>query len=324
MELFSTSPLANVVPAYLYEQYSDDESLQAFIGALNSVSQGYLDWFNDTHLALYTSDYISGQLLDFTANNIFGIPRPTISTLSKTTKGAINSSAINTKAINRIVQIQSGTAQLSTDDIYKRVMTWVLYNGDGKQTSILWFKRRISRFLYGINGTDVSVDELNMVSIIPTMYETVSGINVNPVNAFAINSFHTEPAKQIFLTIIVPSTSIWQILKSLLEQGILSMPYQVSFLVVPMSYPYPSPGVAYFVSAPYILYMSDALSALLAINPQAPTILAMSSGLYSLLKINPQSPYIINMSAGLAAAITSGALLDSYGFPFILDSSLLG
>ena len=41
-----------------------------------------------------------------------------------------------------------------TDDVFKRILTWHFYKGDGKNFSVRWLKRRIWRFLQGANGTD--------------------------------------------------------------------------------------------------------------------------------------------------------------------------
>ncbi len=35
IESFSQQPLADILPAYLYEEYSTDEDLQAFVSAQN-------------------------------------------------------------------------------------------------------------------------------------------------------------------------------------------------------------------------------------------------------------------------------------------------
>ena len=50
IESFNTQPLPNVIPAYVYDQYSDDENVQGFFEVLNAMAQGYLDWFNQTPL----------------------------------------------------------------------------------------------------------------------------------------------------------------------------------------------------------------------------------------------------------------------------------
>jgi hypothetical protein len=65
IESFATLPLQQVIPSYLFLEYSDDQDLQAFVASFNSLAQGYLDWFRNTPLGLYTSPNITGPLLDW-------------------------------------------------------------------------------------------------------------------------------------------------------------------------------------------------------------------------------------------------------------------
>lgn len=157
IESFSTQPLQTIIPSYLYKEYQDDPSLQAFVDSFNGLSQGYLDWFNQTPLGLYTSPFISGPLLDWIGNGVYGIPRPVLSTQSSTNIAGFDSAAFNKVAFNGFIRTSSGTAELANDDIYKRAMTWNLYRGDGQMFTIGWLKNRVSRFINGVNGTDYPV-----------------------------------------------------------------------------------------------------------------------------------------------------------------------
>lgn len=194
-ESFQTTPLAKVAPSYLYFQFSDDDDLQAFVSSYNQLTQGYIDWFNNTPLGFYVSGNISGLLLDWVAQGIYGIKRPIIITTPSTTssKGGYDSNPYNTTPYNGFSFTSTASvSQIANDDIYKRVMTWILYRGDGQQMSIPWMKRRVARFLYGSNGSDVSVDYLQYVSIndIPGQKLGLSptgGINGVFVNRMAVN-----------------------------------------------------------------------------------------------------------------------------------------
>src|SRR5579875_2210831 len=139
-----TSPTTTtqILGSYLYAQYADDDDLQAFVASYNAIAQGYLDWFNDTPLAIYISASISGALLDWIGQGIYGIPRPVLGVFSSYSVGALNSFVLNTIPIDGALQYSSGSASPVNDDIYKRVLTWFLYRGDGKQMSIDWIKRR--------------------------------------------------------------------------------------------------------------------------------------------------------------------------------------
>jgi hypothetical protein len=208
IESFSTLPLQKCVPSYLYLQYSDDQDLQAFVASFNSLSQGYLDWFNGTPLGLYTSPNIYGPLLDWIGNGIYGIPRPVLSTQTSSLIAGYNSAPYNTVPYNGATYTSSGSATLASDDIYKRAMTWDMYRGDGQMFTIGWLKNRVNRFLNGANGADYPV--LNDPPSI-----TVSG------NVFTITSFQD---------------SVFTSLQELLANNALSVPFQYTFNFVNINF----------------------------------------------------------------------------------------
>lgn len=156
-ETFST-PYSAIIPARPYGQYATDENVQAFFTSLNVVQQGILTWFANTPLAVYTSDAISGPLLDWTLTGIYGIARPILTTTVTISTGPLGTNVMGTHALGTLVITQSGTSVTVTDDIYKRVATWILYRGDGLQFTFPWLLRRVERFLGGVNGSDVPID----------------------------------------------------------------------------------------------------------------------------------------------------------------------
>jgi hypothetical protein len=156
-ESFSTLPLQSQIYSYAYQQFADDENVQAFFAAYNTLAQSYLDWFNQTPLALYTSSSISGPLLDWVGQGLFGLERPVLSTLSSTVLAGYGTLPYGTDPYGTLSYSASGTATIASDDIYKRVLTWHTYKGDGLQFNLQWLKNRIARFLNGINGTDYPV-----------------------------------------------------------------------------------------------------------------------------------------------------------------------
>lgn len=157
IESFQQLPLQQIIPSYLYQEYANDETLQAFVTAQNGLTQGYLDWFNTIPLGVYASTVITGGLLDWIGAGIYNITRPVLSTSNANIIAGYNSTAYNTQAYDTGTKISGGTALIASDDIYKRVMTWNLYRGDGMVFTIGWLKNRIARFLYGANGTDYDV-----------------------------------------------------------------------------------------------------------------------------------------------------------------------
>lgn len=159
-------PLQTPIPSYLYTQYQDDENLQAFIAAYNNLTQGYLNWMNATPLGVYTSPAISGPLLDWVGNGIYGIERPIFSTLSTTfVSDAVNMLPTNTIATDGSLTTESGTAITATDDYYKRTLTWCTYIGDGRVFNFPNLRKRVARFLYGVNGTDITLSQAQNVAL---------------------------------------------------------------------------------------------------------------------------------------------------------------
>lgn len=146
--------LTLIIPAYLYEQYYDDANLQAFITSYNSMAQNYLDWFNGINLPIYTGPLISGALLDWVAQGLYGISRPTLALVKSRSVGPYNTYTLDSLAFNASRTTGTATVFNATDDIFKRIITWSFYKADGKIFSVKWLKRRIMRFLAGVNGTD--------------------------------------------------------------------------------------------------------------------------------------------------------------------------
>ncbi len=177
------------IPSYLYTQYNDDDNLQGFISAYNGMAQTYVDWFVNAGLPVYT--LLSGALLDWVANGLYGIYRPTLGTPGTGGIGPINTMLINTTVINSSATGTAGSFYLASDDIFQRIMTWHLYKADGKMFTLSWLKRRVYRFLFGTNGTDVSVAYTGQISIsIVTYTVTINLSAVTGVPTAILQAFH--------------------------------------------------------------------------------------------------------------------------------------
>jgi hypothetical protein len=200
----ATLPMQGIIPSYAYQQYSDDENILAFVAAYNALANGYLAWFNATALGVYTSPAIAGPLLDWTATGIYGIARPTLSSSTASSTGALNSHALDMLVLNGFYKTTSGTAVIAPDDIYKRVLTWHLFRNDGQIPSIPWLRKRVNRFIYGYGGSDASIDTLGNISL------TLSGST---------------------LTITVPSGVVGTFFQQAVNNGILALPFQLSYTV---------------------------------------------------------------------------------------------
>jgi len=203
IESFDLAPLQQVIPSYLYQQYADDPDLQAFVASFNALSQGYLDWFNGTPLGLYTSPAITGPLLDWIGQGVYGIKRPVLSSQTSIRLAGYNSAPYNTRAYNTMNYSASGSSSLANDDIYKRVLTWHTYRGDGQVFSLQWLKNRINRFLNGTNGSDY------------TVLESPPSIQVSGLT-FSISA---------------PQTPIFTNLQQLIANGNLALPFMYTFVI---------------------------------------------------------------------------------------------
>lgn len=235
-ESFSQQPLAQIIPSYCYFQFADDTSVQAFISSYNAITQSYLSWFINTPLSVYTSPSISGPLLDWTAQSIYGYARPFLITgavYGKVTGGyGFAAMGISAYGVRR-GKITPGTAISVSDDVYKRALTWQNYLGDGKQMSVQWLKRRIARFLYGANGSDVPINNLQNISIATTSIVLSGGFYGSRGYfgdvAFGMKNVYATTKKQI--SIILPNTPLSATLDLLIDGGFLAIPFQANLQI---------------------------------------------------------------------------------------------
>src|SRR6185312_11493013 len=135
----------------------------AFVDEFNAMAQIIVDWFNEVGLPVYTG--LSGALLDWIAQGVYGISRPALVSGLTLNVGALNTWTPNTIVVNGLEKIGPQTYYVTTDDIFKRIITWHFYKGDGKHFNVSWLKRRIMRFLFGVDGTDTNNPDHRQVSV---------------------------------------------------------------------------------------------------------------------------------------------------------------
>lgn len=157
--------LVKTIPSYLYQQYNDDDSLQAFVMAFNSLAQSYVDMFNSLNLPIYTQASINGALLDWVAAGIYGLVRPALSSGRNTNIGPFNTYTFNKMVLNKIKHVVPANAVVTNDDVFKRILTWLFLKSDGKVFNIRWLKRRVGRFLAGANGSNPNIDQTYRISV---------------------------------------------------------------------------------------------------------------------------------------------------------------
>jgi hypothetical protein len=188
------------IKSYLYQQYQNDLDLQAFVDSYNELTQGYMDWCNTINLPIYTG--LSGNLLDWIGAGLYGLPRPVVGSST----GAVYGIAIYG------VEVYGAGASSSapvSDDIYKRILTWKTYRGDGYTMSIPWLKARIKRFLVGVNGTCPDLDGTAEISV-----------SISPLKEITIAIHYPEDLASVTL------------FRNCLASGVLDMPWQYTFTAV--------------------------------------------------------------------------------------------
>lgn len=230
--------LTQTIPSYLYQEYNDDEDLQAFVDAYNDMAQTYVTWFATVQLPVYTGQPIAGPLLDWVAAGLYGMYRPNITSGISSYEGPLNTFVFNVLEFNQQLTVIPPTSQPATDDVFKRIMTWVLYLGDGKQFNVRWLKRRIARFLNGYDGTDVGTDDTDRISVTFGLNNQVnitieSGRNTiqssSVMNGFALN---TTPFNDIVTTHTpYPPLPMADTFKEAMDANLLPVPFQFSYIV---------------------------------------------------------------------------------------------
>jgi hypothetical protein len=231
--------LTQTIPSYLYVEYNDDEDLQAFVTAFNQLAQQYVNWFNQIGLPIYTGPLIVGALLDWVGLGLYGIARPSLAGAGQTRiLGPLNTLQFNQLEFNRYQTLSSSSYYQTNDDIYKRIITWNFYKGDGYVFNIRWLKRRIMRFLYGDDGTDPGVSQTNQISItfglnhvvninIQSHIATFNGgaiFNMMGFNNSAFNGF------KVVVTQLNPVLDA-AILATAIHSGVLQLPFQYTYIV---------------------------------------------------------------------------------------------
>lgn len=230
--------LLETIASYLYLQYNDDDDLQAFVGAYNILTQQYLDWFNTINLPIYTSPGISGSLLDWVLTNLYGQPRPTLSSGHNRNLGLLNTFSPNVLSPNQRRIVGAQNVAVTTDDFYKRIMTWNFYRGDGKVTNIRWLKRRIMRFLLGTNGVDINPDATYQVSV---TFGISGQVNITLIKGIRTVTGGAIPGRTLLnrkgpneinsvYTSVDPLPNV-VILKEAIDSGALQLPFQFTYVV---------------------------------------------------------------------------------------------
>jgi hypothetical protein len=228
--------------SYLYEEYRDDDDLQAFVDGFNGMAQDLIDWFVNINLPVYTSDTINGELLDWVAEGLYGLQRPALPSGLNHNIGPLNTYPPNPfnplVPLNTIILASSQQVYFTNDDVFKRILTWHFFKGDGKVFTIRWLKRRIMRFLIGINGTAPNIDQTYVISVTFGLNYQVNinvGSGIRKITKSAmLNTFQSNTIKPNELDTSftpLPQLPLAPILKAGIDTGILELPFQFTYVV---------------------------------------------------------------------------------------------
>jgi len=228
--------VTKVIPAVLYQEYNDDDDLQAFFKAFNDLAQEDIDWFVNIGLPIYTG--LSGNLLDFVAAGLYGLYRPALPFGKNANEGPLNTWALNTFTLNTIKKVGNQQYYATTDDVFKRILTWLFFKGDGKVFTVRWLKRRIVRFLEGVDGVSFNVDQTYRVSV---TFGNGNQVNITLSNGkrtvlggafpngFALNTTSLNALRTSFTQ--YPAIPLAATLKAGIDSGVLELPFQYTYVV---------------------------------------------------------------------------------------------
>lgn len=201
------------IPSYLYWQYNDDSDLKAFVSSYNQMTQLIVNTFNQLNLPVYAGDnLITGKLLDWVAKGLYGIDRPVLSSGQLVSAGSYNTVPYDVVQYDALKSFGNITFIQTTDDIFKRILTWNLYRGDGKIFTTDWLKRRVLRFLTGPNGTDPGISQTYLISV---KFTSNNGVTIDLSNFVAAQ----------------PSSNIPGVFKSCVNSGAVQLPFQYTWTV---------------------------------------------------------------------------------------------
>ena len=175
--------------------------------------------------------------MDWVGAGIYGLPRPALASGFPLTIGELNTWELNTVELNADVIIEPNIVA-TTDDFYKRMLTWHVFKGDGKVFNVRWLKRRVMRFLIGVNGTNPQIDQTNQISVTfgPAgevsirFIDSISLITRGQLlNSCELNTLMLDDL-EVSITQLTPLPNR-VIFKEAIDSGALEVPFQFNFEV---------------------------------------------------------------------------------------------
>ncbi|HAU3138639.1 TPA: hypothetical protein JDD40_004851 [Salmonella enterica subsp. diarizonae] len=232
--------LEDIIRSYLYTQYNDDDNIRAFVTAYNTMAKNIYDWMRSANLPLFVGGYNAGDQLRWIARGIYGVKPPVLASDRQLVIGEFNTFTFNTVPFNTRKVINQSEQVVVSDDLFKRIMTWNFYKGDGFYFTTPWLKRRIMRFLTGVNGVDVVNDQHWSISVL----FSGSGASVSIIKGFRkltdssvynAQTFNSRAYNQKTSVLIKSNEYEYaSLFKQAFDSGLLHMPFyqQVSVTIV--------------------------------------------------------------------------------------------
>jgi hypothetical protein len=229
------------IPSYLYQEYSMDDDLQAFVASQNSMQNDIVDTFNGLNLPNYTQFPVSDLLLDWVAAGLYGMIRPSLSSGIYRELGVYNSAEYNTMEYNQRELLFPDQIVATNDDIFRRILTWHLSKGEGKNFSIQWLKKRVMKFLIGENGKNPNIDQTYQISVtfgpnsevtirfVLGLRTIVGGAMYNQ-NGFTYNSTLYNQLDSTYVA--YPNLPNMSTFAEAIASGVLELPFQFTYDVV--------------------------------------------------------------------------------------------
>ncbi|WES88768.1 hypothetical protein [Dickeya fangzhongdai] len=223
--------LNEIIKSYLYTQYNDDDDIRAFVTAYNAMAQEIYSWMMNANLPIFIGGYNAGDQLRWIARGIYGVKPPILVSSQRQTYGPYNSALFNQLPFNGWKVVNKSQQVTVSDDLFKRIMTWNFYKGDGFNFTIPWLKRRIMRFLTGADGVDVVNDQRWSISVL----FSGSGASISVIKGYrkltnsAIYNTHAFNARAYNqdTSALIKSTEYEYaaLFKQAFDSGLLHMPF---------------------------------------------------------------------------------------------------
>lgn len=223
--------LEEIIKSYLYTQYNDDDDIRAFVSAYNALAQDVYTWMLSANLPIFVGGYNAGDQLKWIAEGIYGVKKPILVSEKQSIYGPFNAVLFNQLPFNGRKVVKQSEQVVVSDDLFKRIMTWNFYKGDGYYFTIPWLKRRIMRFLTGVDGVDVVNDQRWSISVLFSS----SGASISIIKGFrkltAASMFnHFTYNSQAFnqnKSVLIKSTDYEYaaLFKQAFDSGLLHMPF---------------------------------------------------------------------------------------------------